>query len=98
MKMFVTAVITSTLALSALANPLTPKSQRQNVQYAGEDAVRLADVPIVRSSKGCIAYLKEDKRGLVKVVYPKDKSGKRVCHPKFSYDAPESAEKSSAPY
>lgn len=106
MKKLLLAMPILLVALPALSNPptpksnpLVPKSKRQNIQYADEDAVRVADVPIVRSSKGCIAYLTENKQGFVKIRYPKDKDGKRVCQSKLAYDAaPDTADQNPNPF
>jgi len=99
MKKVVMALSLCLVTLSALSNPLVPKSKRTGIRYSNEEAVRIADAPIVRSSKGCIAYLKEDRRGFVKVSYPRDKKGNRICQPELAYDrTPDSADKNPNPY
>lgn len=49
------------------------------VQEAAQLSKRLIDAPIVRSSKGCIAFLGEDKDGLVTVSVMRGPDGKPAC-------------------
>jgi hypothetical protein len=56
-----------------------------------QDAYRLStpivDAPIVRTSKGCIAYLLQAKDGTVGVAPLYAADGKPVCRKEFSYTA-----------
>lgn len=53
--------------------------------YKSDQAKRIIDNPIVRSSKGCVAFLGQDKRGLVIVSYPRDAKGKPICQRDLAY-------------
>lgn len=48
---------------------------------------RLVDTPIVRSSKGCLAYLGENAAGEVIVIGIEDMQHRPACNSGFSYGA-----------
>ena len=87
--MLLAMVAFSQFAGAADAPPL-PKAwhaaaTEEDIQKSAELSKRLVDVPIVRSSKGCIGYLGQSKTGEIIVRHLVDKKGKPVCRSEFAY-------------
>ena len=92
MKLLIMIIVllSTKVALAAGASPPQPKqwhevATEESVQESGRLSKPLVDAPIVRSSKGCIAYLGENKKGEVIVRHLLDKYGKSVCRKEFAY-------------
>lgn len=80
-----------TKATFAFDAPPMPKkwhnvATEQLIDEAGELSHRIIDVPIVRSSRGCIGFLGETKSGAIVVRHLLDKNGKPVCRSKYAYN------------
>ena len=77
MKTVLIAFLVLVAAMSVMAADRTT--------YTRDEAKRILDTPIVRSSKGCVAFLGEDSRGRVVVNYPKDSKGNPICQRDLAY-------------